>query len=41
MYYYPDLDFQWICYSRGSWVNWDQFMSAKRAAKKDRKDKKI
>lgn len=38
-YYYPDLNFQWICYSKGQWVDWDEYMAAKRAAKKERKDK--
>lgn len=39
-YYYPNLDFQWICYSRGSWVSWDQFMKEKRAAKRAAKEGK-
>lgn len=38
-YFYPDLDYQWICYSKGDWVDWDKFMAEKRAAKRERKDK--
>ena len=22
-YYYPDIDFEWICYHCGKWINWD------------------
>ena len=38
-YYFPDLDFQWICYSRGNWVDWDKFMKEKRTAKRERSNK--
>ncbi len=33
-YYYPDLDFEWICYFRQQWVRWDYFMEQKRLARK-------
>lgn len=35
-YYYPDLDFQWICYSRGNWISWDDYMIEKRKLKKQK-----
>ena len=38
-YYFPDLDFQWICYSRGNWVDWDKFMKEKRTAKREKSNK--
>ena len=37
-YYYPNLDFQWICYSKGDWVDWNQFMKEKRAAKRNKQN---
>lgn len=39
-YYYPNLDFKWICYSKStnSWVDWDKFMAEKRAAKKEKRN---
>ena len=37
-YYFPDLDFQWVCYCRGSWVDWDWFMKQKRKCKKEKEE---
>ena len=39
-YYYPDLDYQWICYYKGQWTNWDQVMKSKKKSKKSAKGKK-
>ena len=35
-YYYPDIDFEWICYHCGKWINWDEFMKLKRNGKKEK-----
>ena len=35
-YYYPELDYQWICYYKGQWVDWDQCMAEKRKIKKSK-----
>lgn len=39
-YYYPNLDYEWICYYGNSWINWDDFMAKRRAAKREKKKKK-
>ena len=36
---YPDLDFEWITWSKETgWINWDVLMKMKRDEKKSRKD---
>ena len=39
-YYYPDLDFEWICCPKQQWVNWDWYREQRRIAKKNKQKQK-
>ena len=39
-YHYPNLDYQWVCYCRGKWVDWDWYMAERRAAKREKINQK-